>query len=58
MIEVICPHCKNDIEITDDVTIYNLNRINESLHKCNCCEKTFLIYRDGDHIKTLRISKR
>ena len=58
MIKIICPHCKNDIEVIDDMTIYNLNRLGKSLHKCSCCEKKFLIYYDGKNIKALRVSKR
>ena len=57
MIKVICPHCKEEIEIIAGEEIYNLNRLGKTLCKCNYCKKTFLIVCDGDDIKSLRISK-
>lgn len=58
MIKAICPHCKNNILIVDEVAVYNLNRLGESLYRCDCCSKTFRVFCDGEDIVTTRISKR
>ena len=58
MIKAICPYCKNEILIIDEVAVYNLNRLGDSLYKCDCCQKTFRAFYDGDDIVTARISKR
>lgn len=57
MIKVFCPHCKEEFEIICGEEIYNLNRLSKSLCKCSYCKKTFLVFYDGDKIKTTRISK-
>ena len=57
MIKIVCPYCKNNIEVADNMTIYNLNRLGKSLHECNCCKKSILIFYDNGKIKAVRISK-
>ena len=57
MIGAICPHCKGNIKIIADETIYNLNRIGKSLYECDCCKKKLLIAYDGRNVKTMRVSK-
>ena len=57
MIKATCPHCKEEVEIIFEEEIYNLNRLGKSLCKCNCCNKTFLIFYDDIKIKSVRISK-
>ena len=57
MYKIICPHCKEEIEIIIDEVIYNLNRIGKSLCKCSYCKKTFLCFDDGNNIISVRISK-
>lgn len=58
MIEVTCPYCKNDIEITNDMTIYNMNRLGESVHECGCCGKKMRIWYDGGIIGgTIKVSR-
>lgn len=58
MIEAECPYCGNKIMVVDDVAVYNLNRIGETLYSCDCCKKTMRIYNDGGTIRTLRIMKK
>ena len=57
MIKIICPYCKEEIEIIAGEEIYNLNRLGKSLCKCDYCKKTFLVFYDDDDIKNVRISK-
>lgn len=56
-INVVCPHCKKDVEISDYLTIYHINRLGESLAECTLCESRFLIFYDGNGIKTLKKGK-
>ena len=56
-IKATCPYCKLSLYISDNESIYNLNRINKFLYKCDFCKNTLIGHRDGKNIKTTRITK-
>lgn len=55
--KAVCPHCKTEIDITDNKELYILNRLGQTLCKCSHCKKVFMGFCDGNTFKVMRISK-
>lgn len=55
MIIVICPYCKEEMNLTDKKVNYELNRLDKSLCKCDYCKNTCLVFYDDKEIKTIRV---
>ena len=57
MIKIICPYCKKELEITNDRVLYNLNRLGQSLYKCDYCYKASLAFYDNKVLNAIKITK-